>query len=334
MEMLSNRTPPSCIQANIFAMAKVIFPEHTIIEALPSIKHIKNLRTAMYTVTKTLAAYQLGKAKQWRQCHSDETSRRQTSLLNLLMGVVTEDNEFKALCIDLAIIAEDGSAEEQSRVITMRVMKELAILLTEWRCTTLEMFPNRPELIEMIPDPSTVDITRMLGVMVDDRRRRCAQKLKEAETKELEGARKTLIDAWFLHKQFFSPACWKTVEEANRFYSQLNTKKGKLEYVKEQILMRYIGLGFEFEEAHHPWSTQGRAYTPDELFDHLINVEMDAVEYMQQKVWPLDRVLSLGFRIQICYKYYDEEDGITEMLQWCTGEVVSIVRDKSENIMQ
>ena len=37
----------------------------------------------------------------------------------------------------------------------------------------------------------------------------------------------------------------------------------------------------------------------------------------------------MGFRIQICYKYYDEDDGITETLQWCTGEVVSIVRDKS-----
>jgi hypothetical protein len=88
MEMLANRTPPTCIQANIYAMAQAIFPDYNIVKEIPSLKHIKNLRTAMYTVAKTLAAYQLGKAKAWRQLHSDETSQRQTSLLNLLMGIV------------------------------------------------------------------------------------------------------------------------------------------------------------------------------------------------------------------------------------------------------
>ena len=35
------------------------------------------------------------------------------------------------------------------------------------RPTTAEMFPDCPELVEMIPDPSTDDITHMLGVMVE-----------------------------------------------------------------------------------------------------------------------------------------------------------------------
>ncbi|KAL3779114.1 hypothetical protein ACHAWO_005927 [Cyclotella atomus] len=59
MEMLANRTPPTCIQANIYAMAQAIFPDYDIVKEIPSLKHIKNLRTAMYTVAKTLAAYQL-----------------------------------------------------------------------------------------------------------------------------------------------------------------------------------------------------------------------------------------------------------------------------------
>jgi hypothetical protein len=58
--------------------------------------------------------------------------------------------------------------------------------------------------------------------------------------------------------------------------------------------------------------------------------EMDAVEYIEQKVWPIKRILQTRFRIQICWKYYDEDDGITETLKWCTGTVVSIVRYRSE----
>ena len=58
--------------------------------------------------------------------------------------------------------------------------------------------------------------------------------------------------------------------------------------------------------------------------------QMDVVEYMQQKVWPVNRILQTRFRIQICQKYYDEDDGITETLKWCTGTVQSIVHDRSE----
>ena len=72
---------------------------------------------SIYTVTKTIAAYMLADAKSWKQGHADETSRRQTSLLNFLMGLVTKDDKFKAVCIDLAIIAKNGSAEEQSRAV-------------------------------------------------------------------------------------------------------------------------------------------------------------------------------------------------------------------------
>ena len=42
----------------------------------------------------------------------------------------------------------------------------------------------------------------------------------------------------------------------------------KLEAVKEQILIRYLGLGIK--EAHHPWSKGQHTYTADELLDHLM----------------------------------------------------------------
>ena len=71
LEMLTNRTPPTCIQANLVAMAELLCPGMDVIKELPSLKHIKNLRTALYTITKTLAAYRLANAKSWKQGHSD-----------------------------------------------------------------------------------------------------------------------------------------------------------------------------------------------------------------------------------------------------------------------
>ena len=73
LEMLANHTPPSCIQANIYAMAKVILPGVDAVKDLPSLNHIKNLRTKLWLLTKTLAAYQISNAKVWKQLHTDGT---------------------------------------------------------------------------------------------------------------------------------------------------------------------------------------------------------------------------------------------------------------------
>lgn len=166
LEMLTNRTPPTCIQANLVAMAELLCPNMDVIKELPSLKHIKNLRTALYTITKTLAAYRLANAKTWKQGHSDETSRRQTSLLNFLMGVITSDDQFKTICLDLAIISKNGTAVEQSRAV-LSALRDCEVLLRDWRTKTTEMYPNRPELIELIPDPALIDVTRFVGVMIE-----------------------------------------------------------------------------------------------------------------------------------------------------------------------
>jgi hypothetical protein len=202
----------------------------------------------------------------------------------------------------------------------------------------------------------------------------------------------TLVNAMYLHEQYFSPACWKTVNVARKNFAQLKTKKDKLSNVKDQILMRYIGLGWE--EAHHPWSHKGIAFTPEELFEHLITVVIplqktktapsdpptgmpkiidsdivlgtksaarraldekveneeneirkkarrlrdvqeqmglaDREEFVQETVWPVNKIKP-GFAVQICWKYFDESDGVTEELRWCCGVVQSIVRDKSND---
>ena len=67
-------------------------------------------------------------------------------------------------------------------------------------------------------------------------------------------------------EQFHSPRCWKTVAQARGKYNEMTANK--LEAVKEQILIRYLGLGIK--EAHHPWSKGQHTYTVDELLDHLM----------------------------------------------------------------
>ena len=156
--MIANRTPPSCIQANIYAMAKIIFPGQDIVKELPSINHIKKLRTSIYIIAKTLSAFQLGSAEELKQMHSDETRRRQVSLLNLLIGLIPKTKKLKAICLDLGLLAKDGTAAEQSRAI-IQCFAGCCKLLEQWRDETELMFPNRLDLLQLIPKPETIDVT-------------------------------------------------------------------------------------------------------------------------------------------------------------------------------
>ena len=75
------------------------------------------------------------------------------------------------------------------------------------------------------------------------------------------------IVAIYMYDQFHSKRCWKTVRQANHFYSRLKSEAAKLRAVKEQILIRYLGLGWV--DAHHPWSAGTIAYTSKQLLRHL-----------------------------------------------------------------
>ena len=116
------------------------------------------------------------------------------------------------------------------------------------------------------------------------KRQKRAEKVKALEDKEYEGSWKVGLDAFFLFKQYFLPACWSKKEEAQSSYDKLTTKKDKLECVKEQILIRYIGLGWE--DAHHPWSYKGCAFMADVLFDHLVNLVIPLKDINQIPIDP------------------------------------------------
>lgn len=98
-----------------------------------------------------------------------------------------------------------------------------------------------------------------------------AEKIQVENEKLLKTAEKKCRLASYLHQQWTSPRCVHMPEDAVDVFEKLVFKTRKLEWVKEQIHIRYIGLGWE--EAYHPWSRKGHGvYTPAELLKHLTEV--------------------------------------------------------------
>jgi hypothetical protein len=78
---------------------------------------------------------------------------------------LTEDDKLKTICLNGAIIAEDGTMEKCARAI-LASFDEGSELLKKWRAETENMFPNQPDLLAKLPQPSSLDVTRMLGGMI------------------------------------------------------------------------------------------------------------------------------------------------------------------------
>ena len=73
-----------------------------------------------------------------------------------------------------------------------------------------------------------------------------------------EGATEDYIATNYFHEQYHYPCCWITLEVALGFYSVLGSETTRVTAVKEQILIQYLGLGWEL--AHHAWSKGRRTF--------------------------------------------------------------------------
>ena len=129
---------------------------------LPSLKHIKTLRTVLVIITKTMAAYRLGHARNWKQLHTDETLRRQISIVNVVISIINDDNELCTICMSGSIISKDGIADEQSRAI-ISAFNDSGHLLQEWRDMTSVMYPGEDELLAAIPNSDDMSPTKLTG---------------------------------------------------------------------------------------------------------------------------------------------------------------------------
>ena len=88
--------------------------------------------------------------------------------------------------------------------------------------------------------------------------------------KKLKATTEEYIDAIYFFKMYKAPRCWDTIEKAQYNYGKFKSESAKLDAVKEQIQIRFKGLGWE--NAHHAWSGGGVIYRADKLFKHLVEV--------------------------------------------------------------
>ena len=75
------------------------------------------------------------------------------------------DGELRSICLSGSIIAEDSTAENQSRAI-IASFTESAKLVADWIKVMAEMFPNRDDVIYSIPKPSIMCVSKLLNGMV------------------------------------------------------------------------------------------------------------------------------------------------------------------------
>jgi hypothetical protein len=55
----------------------------------------------------------------------------------------------------------------------------------------------------------------------------------------------------------------------------------------------------------------------------------DQEEFIQETTWPVDK-LSCEFKLQICWKYFEEDNQVSEKLKWCGGVVQKLVYKRTE----
>ena len=70
--------------------------------------------------------------------------------------------------------------------------------------------------------------------------------------KKYEDATEYYSVAIYFHEKYHSPHCWLTLEVAAEFYLDLVSDTVRLAVVKEEIIIRCLGLGWEL--AYHDWS--------------------------------------------------------------------------------
>ena len=109
LEMLSHRTPPSCVSQNILTVAEILCPDFKSVKELPSTRFVCGCRRVLSYFTKLMAAYQLAKVDTHLELHHDSTKRCQISIANLIIRIAIEGG-FKNVTMNSAILSTNESA--------------------------------------------------------------------------------------------------------------------------------------------------------------------------------------------------------------------------------
>ena len=146
-----------------------------------------------------------------------------------------------------------------------------------------------------------------------------AQKLKDLQDMQAKASQQKFKEASWLHQQYHSPRCWKTSKQACKEFKKLGSHTQQLKYTKEQILIRYLGLGWE--KAYHPWSKDKYTFTATELLEHLVKTVIPLAK--SEKVpneapYHMPRIpdmATLGTASSDVQNYYNKQDESEEELR-------------------
>jgi len=156
--MLVHCAPPSSIAPIILTVLQICVPNCTV-KALSSKNCIRQCRTLLVYITKTLVAMNKGFAREYKQLFMDGTNHRQTPIQNAIGGYLGE-NGYETVSVDTAIIAEDETAECLSRCIE-HTFNKCGNLLEGWRSIAERMYPNRPDILAGIPTHGNVTLVKL-----------------------------------------------------------------------------------------------------------------------------------------------------------------------------
>ena len=130
-----------------------------------------------------------------------------------------------------------------------------------------------PRLYNLIIETSRKPGEKYGQKLIDAIERQAATKREKDELlmeKKLDDKGGNFVKNLFLHDKYSSEQCWKTIKEANEQFNAIKSKARKLRAVKDQITIRYPGLGQV--EAYRAWCKYGVDYTPAYLFKFFIQV--------------------------------------------------------------
>ena len=227
LELLSHQTAPSCIAPAIQSVAEFIQPDCNVVRELPSIQFIRYSRGTLSYLTKLLGANKIGHAKSLTEFHGDGTKRRQTDIQNAVLRIATEDGGYENVVLDSAILSEDETAEMTTDAI-LRSFQNGRRMLTAWRRVTMREFPDRPDLLVLICEPSQLTMAKLADggwIMTDtcNTARKFRKLLKEAikEVAIAEGMDEDEVVVWEAGKYLliFIMNC-NTILTTLQFHSQ------------------------------------------------------------------------------------------------------------------
>ena len=128
--------------------AEIIHPNAKVVKELPGLKIVLECWSILVVVTKTLAAYWLSNASDYKQLFTDGTSRCQRAIQNGVIGILTNGG-YKMIKLSSGILLENESSKSVTTSITHTFNEGRRLL--EWHTVTTCLYPGQDDLLDLIP---------------------------------------------------------------------------------------------------------------------------------------------------------------------------------------